>query len=79
MKMNSQLHTPTALPSRDEAPVPIQQEIGWAPRAGLNILEKIKKLTLPEIETRLAGRSSHHHHHHHYHRLRKYAFCVLRT
>jgi hypothetical protein len=52
LEVSGQLHAPAALSPGKEPPVPIGQEAGWAPRAGLDDVEKRKFLTLPGLELR---------------------------
>jgi hypothetical protein len=42
MEVGGQLHAPAALPPRKEPPIPIRQEAGWAPEAGLDAVEQRK-------------------------------------
>jgi hypothetical protein len=46
MEVDGELHVPAVLPPGKELPVPIEQEAGWAPRAGLSAVEK-RKLSCP--------------------------------
>jgi hypothetical protein len=54
MEVSGQLHAPTALSSRKEAPVPIGQEAGWDPEPfrTRERREKIPLFLLPGIEPR---------------------------
>jgi hypothetical protein len=50
LEVSDQLHTPVALPAGERAPG-IYWIGGWVdPRAGMDYMEKIKFLTLPELE-----------------------------
>jgi hypothetical protein len=42
MKVSGQFHDPAALLAEKEPPVPIRQEAGWDPTAGLDTVEKRK-------------------------------------
>jgi hypothetical protein len=55
--MKGQLHAPAALSTGNEARVPIAWEAGWAPRVGLDAVEKRKILHCRESNPGLQARS----------------------
>jgi len=47
MEVSCQLHAPAALPPEKESPVPISQEVGWAPHPRRGVL--FQKLTVTQL------------------------------
>jgi hypothetical protein len=56
--VSSQLHAPASLPPRKESPVPIWQEVGWAPGPVWTTWRKVKILPLLGLELRPLCRSA---------------------
>jgi hypothetical protein len=60
MGMSGQRHVPAALYPRGKGiPVPIVQEVGWAPEQGLDTGQKKNPPPLPGMEPRSPGRPVH--------------------